>query len=441
MTTVKKTHNDFKRDIDEKLTEVDALIEKTQNKLTEIDAIRTSLVDGTDTPPTPPLATTLSNLRNVNTFFQSNKIDEINNFHNSLILGDDNTGVKSIKQEVLDTKKSIEASDTKSKATLTETETLLKGTQDQSEDITNGNEEERRPSLDTIKNNIVEINNFYGKSTISNIETFHDELFGAIPREEETDGEEKEPSLKEEIVIARNKANAIINKLEIKHKELLEFHKDIFGATEIIEEEDGTNTKEYTPGLSDKIKRIEAKLDDLLPQVGAATLYDAYEQTAKQHKIDASEAQTSFENVIKVIFAITTFIILLKLFKGQEIETMSMILTISPITGPLLWLAFIFRKNAFMHNRMYTEYIHKKNMSQTFTSLSEKLNEFENTKTQELLLEKVVETNAHNPSEALDKTKHCETPIEEVIDQIKDLGKVVDHLKPWSNKVSDVKSG
>ena len=273
-----------------------------------------------------------------------------------------------------------------------------------------------------IRNTSIAIKNHENRSNelLEKITSYHVNLFEGI--------DENAPSIKQEFENLKNEIEKYAENFNQSYSAITEAKTKIWGADE-ERDEDGNVKQEKISGLMNsfdslyadnkvRFKELSDQIEGLLPDAASAGLASSYEKSYMSHVKQAETAYKRFVNGISflVLFALIPLLINIAKLTGILDENTNWydhlipFLSFVPIILPLTWFALSQQRTMRMHQRMAEEYLHKKNLSQSyvgFQEMTEKLKE-ENPDSElhEMLLGITIEAKRRNASFTMDAEKH-----------------------------------
>lgn len=262
-----------------------------------------------------------------------------------------------------------------------------------------------------------------------------------------------------------NKSKAGLSIINLRRKEVEEFHQELFGYNDTDEngEEVWVNGLKYQleegyGELGDSIKKTEERvikvkndyegkfidfeqshklkyeqinqeISSLLPAALTAGLSSAFSAKKIQEESNSISLQTRFSTGIYLLIAasIIPFIVsLFLLIQGEAFDKVilkipRLVLAIIPMYIPILWFTYSANKKLNLSKRLTEEYAHKEVLSKTYEGLSKQINNLENDEqTKELkyrLLSNFLQVTSENPGKLISNYESSDHPVMEALEQ------------------------
>ncbi len=368
------------------------------------------------------------------------EFNEIEEFHLQILVDEEEND--SIKTEVLQAKESIDENCENSKGFLSEIESSKTKINEYYDELLVGNDEES-----SIKDEIAQTLEKVQKE-FNEIEDFHTQL---LVDEEENDSIKTEVlQAKESITEDSKSANEVLLETTSKIDELKIFYNKIFGTPNeenILEgglkneldarfkellkyEEEQKNiyqsliakkTSEFEQYIKEqeiKHTKLFEKVESLLPGATSAGLAKAYQDRKEIYK-----DPIFFWNAL--FFIAMGAMILFGIMNLGTIEkwedSLNHILHFAPVYLPAIWLAMYASQRRSESRAFVEDYAHKEALAKSYSSYKmqiDELGEKDNTLIKKLL-DKTIDTVSENPSKILDKKHGDNTPMQELVDNLK----------------------
>jgi hypothetical protein len=296
-----------------------------------------------------------------------------------------------------------------------------------------------KPALKTkIENDYAEIESVLenaneildsSKEQVAHLDEFYDKIFGHLNADDERVG-----GLEQEI--------------EERLKQLDIYEKTQKEKLDLILSDRLDKLKQYEQEQQSNNKNLYEQVESLLPGATNAGLAKAYQELKDKFTSPIRDWNIVFIVSLSIMFLATflTFIsinhtqangLTISFSQIQNIEqTINSLLFKLPLYAPLVWLAIYASKRRSENQRLQQEYAHKEALARSYDSYKtqiEKLNQSD----QELLkklLDRAIDTIAHNASETLDGKHGDGTPAQEVLKQslkqFEDIKELISKLKP-----------
>lgn len=238
-----------------------------------------------------------------------------------------------------------------------------------------------------------------------------------------------------------NKANADISSLKTQckadiDKEIGNNHSEFEADQKKRNELFSSQQKKFSETFAELSKQVK----DLLPKAGAVGLAKAF--SGEQ---DRRFVSFIVNTIISYIAIVVMFIVIycqmssnMDLFsslivdgKKFEFATYSLFFVrLFALEAPLFWIALLSNKKAAKAHRAYEEYSHKYASAMTFSSMYDRLNEYDDDNSAEAMKKlnsDFINTIFNNPSEVIDRKRNDGTPLTEISNSIKNLTSIVEN--------------
>lgn len=198
----------------------------------------------------------------------------------------------------------------------------------------------------------------------------------------------------------------------------------------------GSQQKKFTDTFSELSKQVK----DLLPRAGAVGLSKAF--SGEQERRLLSFRVNTFISYLAIVamFLVICFQMSsnMNLFsslivdgKKFEFATYSLFfIRLFALEAPLFWIAVLSNKKAANAHRAYEEYSHKYASAMTFSSMYDRLNEYDDDNSNEAIKKlnsDFINTIFNNPSEAIDRKRNIETPFTEINNGLKNIASILEN--------------
>ncbi len=239
-----------------------------------------------------------------------------------------------------------------------------------------------------------QVNEHYNK-----IKSFYRELLkGVIDEENE---EDNKPSIRAEIEQAKKLVLENVGTVQEETEELQNFYEKIFGTKieegERVGEREGglkqeiddrkNQLNEYENEQQDIIKKLQERIEGLLPGATSAGLATAFRELKEQSEQEIQKYTKLFYRSL-IILSIIAFIAVLpelcyvspKIFGNCEVNPNGLwlpwarsLLAKSLFVVPALWFAIFASKRRSEHQRLQQEYAHKESVSKSFDGYKQQI--------------------------------------------------------------------
>ena len=292
-----------------------------------------------------------------------------------------------------------------------------------------------------------------------------------------------------------NKINALVLGLVKRKDEIDTLYYEIYGYTDIDEEEDEST---YVEGLKDKLEKayneitinikelkseitainsdthtqyegfitqeeekyssLFQKIRELLPDALTAGLSHAYSEKREAEIKEGQRLSKTFSRAIYTLVAISLIPFVVNIYlllDGKSLESVifdmpRMVFSILPLYAPVLWLAYSAGKKINLSKRLVEEYTHKEVLSKTFEGLSRQISDIEDeTISSDLrvkLLHNILTVSSENPGKLISDYNTADHPLFDgktpIISDVKDIlkrDKSKVEKKQKTNKLDDSK--
>ena len=262
-----------------------------------------------------------------------------------------------------------------------------------------------------------------------------------------------------------NKSKAGLTSINLRRKEVEEFHQELFGYNDTDESgeevwvnglkhqlEEGYgelgdsikkteervikvkseyegNFKDFEQSHKLKYEQINQEISSLLPAALTAGLSSAFSTKKIQEESNSIILQSRFSKGINLLIgaSIIPFIVsLVLLVQGEDFDKVilkipRLVLAIIPMYIPILWLTYSANKKLNLSKRLIEEYAHKEVLSKTYEGLSKQINNLENDEqTKELkyrLLSNFLQVTSENPGKLISNYESSDHPVMEALEQ------------------------
>lgn len=246
------------------------------------------------------------------------------------------------------------------------------------------------------------------------VEEFHQELFGYNDTDES--GEEV-------------RVNGLKHQLEEGYGELGDSIKKTEERVIKVKSEYEGNFKDFEQSHKLKYEQINQEISSLLPAALTAGLSSAFSTKKIQEESNSIILQSRFSKGINLLIgaSIIPFIVsLVLLIQGEDFDKVilkipRLVLAIIPMYIPILWLTYSANKKLNLSKRLIEEYAHKEVLSKTYEGLSKQINNLENDEqTKELkyrLLSNFLQVTSENPGKLISNYESSDHPVMEALEQ------------------------
>lgn len=242
---------------------------------------------------------------------------------------------------------------------------------------------------------------------------------------------------KEELESDAEEAQKKLKHIKSEIKEFDEFYEEIFGE---VNEETELREKGLKQELDSRLEQLTSfettqntkhtalfeKIEALLPGATSAGLASAYKEMKDSFDTPIDNWNKLFLGLIGIMFFVTflsfihisggftDFTFSFATSNGIE-KTLESLLFKIPLYVPLVWLAIFSSKRRSEVQRLQQEYAHKETLAKSYDSYKTQIEQLEKGDQEMLLklIEKSINTIAHNASETLDGKHGDGTPLQE----------------------------
>lgn len=275
------------------------------------------------------------------------------------------------------------------------------------------------------------------------IHTLHSRLLEDTPKQDSIQTE----ILNVQSIIDEERDNVIklVSEFHEEIDDLMEFHKKVFGVTDVSGNLVGGLSKEVDDKLefltnletSNKTRydALITEIQALLPGATSAGLATAY----RQMKNSYNKPIKTFECLFYIAIGLLVFITTLSIFKNVSIsketwfsyelanfetwnDAFKGMLIKLPLYGALIWFAFFASKRRSENQRLQQEYAHKEALAKSYGSYKKQIEALddEDMVLQKEFIAKMVDAIAFNASQTLDGNHGDKHPIQTLFDQLSD---------------------
>lgn len=191
---------------------------------------------------------------------------------------------------------------------------------------------------------------------------------------------------------------------------------------------------------SSDIEALKAKIVELLPNALTAGLSYAYSEKKSSEILENARFNTTFKYAIWGLIAVSLIPFAFSLYsiiQSELLETViyripRIVLAITPLYLPILWVAYSASKKINLSKRLIEEYSHKEVLSKTFEGLSRQIIAIEDKSISEdlkiKLLYNILEVNSENPGKLISDYNNTDHPLMDALDKSIKLTNAVSRL-------------
>lgn len=275
-----------------------------------------------------------------------------------------------------------------------------------------------------------------------------------------------------------------------KKKEIDDFYRDIFGYTELIEnneevsveglkdklenafEELESNLKEFGNIINEKLEfttsayddfvqkkskdfddvvnkwdmeyqAVLVKIEGLLPNALTTGLSYAYSEKKKDEIKDSEKYSRRFMNAAIGLVFVSLIPFAVSIVSWMNDKTIQeviydmprLVLAILPLYAPVLWLAYSANKKLNLSKRLIEEYTHKEVLSKTFEGLSTQIDNIADmglsADLKIKLLSNIVSISSENPGKLISDYNKSDHPLTDALEQSVKLANAVEKLSDF----------
>lgn len=243
----------------------------------------------------------------------------------------------------------------------------------------------------------------------------------------------------EEISAESVKINAMREAADNELSEIQLFHDSIFGRANHEGEKEGgmllefDNLKKEMTGFKEEQKEryhaLNTQIDDLLPGAASAGMGSAYNEMKKSFTWPIFWSSVTFyacmaavivPSLYSVVDAFTWWPFHIAFSSGGEWDSIlkDMVHKL-PVFIPIIWLALYATRRRSEYQRLQQEYAHKETLAKSYMSYKKQIKELGDQDAVLLtkLIDKAIDTIAHNASESLDGKHGDKMPIQEIFEK------------------------
>lgn len=280
-------------------------------------------------------------------------------------------------------------------------------------------------NIDAVQTKILTVHSNAAKKG-KEISTLHDEVFGYVIVDPETDEETAISGLKEEL---DESYSSLKKDLADARTELHKF-----------KEAAGTNFEEFVEQKKKQYDTIKEKIQGLLPDAMTAGLSHAYEKKRISEEEERGLAEKIFTKCIWALTLISIIPVVVSIYllldgKGLDevIEKVPrLVLAILPLYAPAFWFAITASKRVKLSKRLIEEYTHKESLSKTFEGLSTQVSSLQDSEVSRdlrlRLLYNMVTVSSDNPGRLISDYNSSDNPLLDVLDKSTSLTKSLEKI-------------
>jgi hypothetical protein len=284
------------------------------------------------------------------------------------------------------------------------------------------------------------------------INNYHDETLVGIEGAPST--QQLVSDAKKVILSQQSKIEEILMEISPKITNLELFHQKVFGKLNTDNEYEGGISQEFEKRVTalnvfegkqvTRYNALNTEIESLLPGATSTGLATAYRQMKQTFAHPIRNAEYLFYVAIaalvvsSLLFAIDSagfFWVKMAQFKDWD-SALKALVNKLPLYGALIWLAFFASKRRSEYSRLQQEYAHKEALAKSYNSYKKQIQLLgdEDKSMQKDLITKAVDAIAYNASQTLDGKHGDNHPAHDL------LGKVFDSVTKIKTVVTDGKA-
>ena len=256
------------------------------------------------------------------------------------------------------------------------------------------------------------------------IDELYYEIVGYVDEDEETGKKVVVDGLKKEL---ENQYNNIETNLSMLSGEVDELKKSTENKIESFVNEKETESENLLSNWERKLQGLEKQIQQLLPNALTAGLSAAFQNKRLDEENTLGSMQRQFNWGIfgLVIISIIPFVISLSfLLNGETWDKVinwipRIVLAITPLYTPVLWLAIVANKKMNLSKRLIEEYTHKEVLSKTYEGLVTQIKNLENESDSEQLKAKLLsdflKVYSENPGKLISNYESSDHPLMDIL--------------------------